>query len=116
MQALVNASLVEWNQANGRFRLHDLVRPFCLRKLHALTILDAAHLAHARHYTKVCAEAEKTVPGPRAKWCDGLALFDRERAQIEAAYAWLGHGREDEAAAQADARARERRGLHQRPA
>jgi tetratricopeptide (TPR) repeat protein len=95
MQSLVNASLVELNKSNGRFRLHDLVRAFCLGKL-PVDILDAAHLAHIRHYTKIGAKAGKAyVKGDAVA---GLALFDRERVQIEAAYSWL-DGREDEVAA-----------------
>ncbi|HEY6169736.1 MAG TPA: NB-ARC domain-containing protein, partial [Verrucomicrobiae bacterium] len=86
MQALVNASLVEWNAAAGRFRLHDLVRAFCDGKLSAAA-RDELHFAHARHYTVIAEEADKIYldGNPVA----GLALFDRERAQIEAAFAWL---------------------------
>jgi len=96
MQTMVNASLVEWNQANGRFRLHDLMRDFCLGKL-TPAVREAAHHSHAQYYTKIGEEADKLYR-TKGKMADGLSLFDRERAQIEAAYAWL-DGREDEAAA-----------------
>jgi tetratricopeptide (TPR) repeat protein len=96
MQALFKASLVERNQANERLRLHDLVRAFCLGKV-AAGEMDAARHAHARHYTKVGKEADELYK-MKGKHIDGLALFDRERVQIEAAYAWL-VGRKDEVAA-----------------
>jgi tetratricopeptide (TPR) repeat protein len=96
MQALVTASLVEWNEANGRFRLHDLVRESCDGKL---TVAERTelHLAHARHYTAVGYEAQELYK-TKGKHLDGLAMFDRERVQIEAAYARLA-GRDDEAGA-----------------
>ena len=96
MQVLVNASLVEQDEPNSRFRLHDLVRQFCDGKL-TTDIIDDGHLAYAKHYTKVLEEANKLYQA-KGKMTDGLALFDSERAHIEAAYAWL-DGREDEAAA-----------------
>ena len=87
MQALVNASLVEWNEAGGRFRLHDLVRQFCNGKLTEAERTEL-HLAHARHYTAIGEEADELYK-TKGKHADGLALFDREREQIEAAYSWL---------------------------
>jgi len=95
MQELVNASLVEWSQADGRLRLHDLVRAFCLGNT-APNILDTARRAHARHYTKIAEVADKLYT-TKGKMADGLALFDRECVPIEAAYAWL-LGHEDERA------------------
>lgn len=94
MQELVDESLVEFSTAVARFRLHDLMRVFCLRKLPAKDS-DALHLAHARHYTAVGDEADNLYLSGDA--VGGLALFDRERAPIEAAYARLAE-RGDEAA------------------
>jgi tetratricopeptide (TPR) repeat protein len=87
MQLLVNASLVEHDAANSRFRLHDLVRQFCDGKLTEAE-RTGLHLAHARHYTAVGRVAKKLFL-TKGKHVDGLALFDRERVQIEAAYSWL---------------------------
>jgi len=87
MQGLVSASLVEWNEANGRFRLHDLVRQFCNGKLTEAECTEL-HLAHARHYTAVGKLADELYR-TKGKHLDGLALFDRERVQIEATFAWL---------------------------
>jgi tetratricopeptide (TPR) repeat protein len=60
MQALFNASLVEWNESNGRFRLHDLVRRFCDSKL-SNGERDAGHLRHARYYRDVLEAASELL-------------------------------------------------------
>ncbi len=98
MQALVNASLVEWNETNGRFRLHDLVRQFCDGKLSEAE-RTAAQFRHARQYRDVMREADAlyTKGGENVK--RGLELFDRERAHLEAAFAWLQPRRDHESAA-----------------
>ena len=81
----VRRSLLEREGAE-RFKVHDLAADY------ARTQLDnpartALHLAHARHYTAVGDEADTIYMKGDA--VGGLALFDRERAQLEAAYAWL---------------------------
>jgi len=88
MQALVNASLVEWSEATGRFRLHDLVRQFCLCRLSEGN-RSAALLLHAGHYRDVCREANELYKQGGENVLLGLALFDRERTHIEAAFDWL---------------------------
>ena len=50
MQTLVYSSVVAWNESNGRFRLHDLVKQFCERRL-SETDADVARVRHAKHYT-----------------------------------------------------------------
>ena len=91
MQALVNASLVEWDESNGRFRLHDLVRQFCEGKL-SEEERTAARLRHASHFNEGglqsrCAFLRKVSKSQNV--VRGLAIFDRERTQIEAAFQWL---------------------------
>ena len=120
MQSLVNASLVEWNEEKGRFRLHDLARDFALAQLRsgelafagnlapgsnvsgggqpgmdnggarqsAATPEHSARLRHAAHYTKVAKRA-KQLYKTKGKVLEGLALFDRERQHIEAAFEFL---------------------------
>jgi len=97
MQALVNASLVEWNESNARFRLHDLVRQFCDGKLTDAE-RDAARLRHARHFRDVADEADALYKKGGADVLHGLELFDRERAQIEAAFDWLQPRRDHDSA------------------
>jgi tetratricopeptide (TPR) repeat protein len=98
MQALVNASLVEWNEAAGRFHLHDLVRQFCESKLDAAAH-TAARLRHARHYCAVGDEADALYLRGGDQVLRGLELFDRERAHLEAAFAWLQSQRDRDPAA-----------------
>ena len=85
MQALVNVSLLEWNETDGRFHLHGLVREFLIKKLSIKERADV-NLKHAQHYLSVgqSAEALYKVWGLEAK--EGLALFDLERHNIEAAF------------------------------
>jgi tetratricopeptide (TPR) repeat protein len=90
----VRRSLLEREGAE-RFKLHDLAADYARVQL-ATNALTALHLAHARHYTVVAWDANGLYQKGDA--VDGLAQFDRERTQIEAAYSWLA-GREDEATA-----------------
>jgi tetratricopeptide (TPR) repeat protein len=98
MQALVNASLVEYNETNQRFRLHDLVRQFCDGRLNEAE-RTAAQLRHARHYRDVASEADEFYQQGGDNVLRGLELFDRERTHIEAAFAWLQPRRDHESAA-----------------
>lgn len=88
MQVLVNASLVEWNEANGRFRLHDLVRQFCDGKLTEAE-RTAAKLRYAGHYRDVGNQADEHYRNGGENLLHGLELFDRERLHIEASFEWL---------------------------
>ncbi len=98
MQELVNASLVEWNETNGRFRLHDLVRQFCDDRLPS-SDRTGGHFRHASHYRDVAAEAGKLYLKGGENVLRGLELFDRERAHLETAFAWLQSRRDRESAA-----------------
>lgn len=87
MQSLVDASLVEFDEGKGRFRLHDLVREFCLKKLDA-AVLDSARLAHARHYCEVLRETNELYLKGRDSVLRGLSLFDTESANIQTGQAF----------------------------
>jgi tetratricopeptide (TPR) repeat protein len=88
MQALVNASLVEFNADNARFRLHDLARLFCDRRLTEAQREEAC-LRHARHYIAVGEEADRLYLQGGEHVVAGLQLFDRERSHLEAAFTRL---------------------------
>ena len=83
---LVRRSLLEREGAD-RYKLHDLAADYAREQLTEAE-RTALHLAHARHYTAVGEEADQLYQ-TKGKHVDGLALFDRERAQIEEAFAWL---------------------------
>jgi tetratricopeptide (TPR) repeat protein len=88
LQVLVNASLVEFNADNARFRLHDLARHFCDRRL-SEPQREEARLRHARHYIAVGYEGKRLYMKGGEHVLAGLRLFDRERVHLEAAFAWL---------------------------
>ena len=81
--------------SNDRYEINNLAAEYACAQLTA-EVLAALHLAHARHYTSVAEEADGLYLKGHVD--AALALFDRERAQVEAAYAWLA-GRTDETAA-----------------
>lgn len=97
MQALGNTSLVEWNETNGRFRLHDLVRQFCDGKLSETERTDAK-LRYAGHYRNVASAADELYLMGSENVLRGLELFDRERTHIEAAFEWLQSKKDKESA------------------
>ena len=84
----VRRSLLEREGAN-RYKLHDLAAEYARTQLPD-TVCNDLHLAHARLYTAVGEKAESLYQQGDA--VGGLALFDQERAQIEAAYTWLAAG------------------------
>lgn len=72
-------------EADGsdRYRLHDLAADYARRSLNEEEI-STLTLAHAAHYTKVAGEGNRIhLEGDEVA---GLALFDRERTQIECAW------------------------------
>ncbi|MCX7049002.1 MAG: tetratricopeptide repeat protein [Candidatus Sumerlaeota bacterium] len=83
----VRRSLLEREGAD-RYKLHDLAAEYALMRLENQDpkTLPATYLAHARHYYEVAWEARNLYIEERNPVA-GLALFDRERAQIEAAFA-----------------------------
>ncbi|MEY2879470.1 MAG: hypothetical protein RLZZ15_1850 [Verrucomicrobiota bacterium] len=86
LTAFVRRSLLEREGAD-RYKLHDLAADYARTQLDPAA-LAGLHLAHSRHYTTVGEEADALYV-KKGETMAGLALFDRERAQLEAAYAWL---------------------------
>jgi tetratricopeptide (TPR) repeat protein len=84
---MIGFSLVEWNEAAGRYRLHDLARVFAESRL-----IDAERSAsnrrHAEHYQRVLFAANYLYQQGGDAVPRGLATFDLERANIEAGQAW----------------------------
>jgi tetratricopeptide (TPR) repeat protein len=102
LSELVAYSLVEWDEAAARYRLHDLAR------LYADARLDEAERAtgqrnHAMYYEAVARAADELYlqGGQALLLLRGLGLFDCEWVNIQAGQEWAAaHAGDDEAVAQ----------------
>jgi tetratricopeptide (TPR) repeat protein len=88
LSVLYRRSLLEYNRATERYDLHDLVRAFALARLTASGDEPATRLRHARYYQQVCWECDRLYKVGNKSTLEGLALFDRERRQIDAGWGW----------------------------
>ena len=88
-------SLVEWDQAAGRYRLHDLARVFAGSRLGDAEG-ETARRRHAEHYRGVLAMADELYQEGGDDILRGLALFDRERSNVEAGQAWAAANADDD--------------------
>jgi hypothetical protein len=77
-------SLLEYDTATERYDLHDLARVFALARL---PDERPSRLRHARYYQGVAYHAEFGLY-MEGKPLEALALFDRERRQIDAGWGW----------------------------
>ncbi|MSP13381.1 MAG: tetratricopeptide repeat protein [Chloroflexi bacterium] len=94
---LLRYSLLDWQVE--RYRLHDLARLFAAARL-APADEAAARLRHAAHYEAVAYTTKELYLQGGAALLQGLALFDREWANIQAGQAWAAaHTATDPAAA-----------------
>lgn len=81
-----------------RFRLHDLIREIATERLGGDT--DAAALRHAMFYKDLLARCQNLYLAGNDGVLNGLALFDRERAEITAGQRWVaGHADSEDTAA-----------------
>jgi tetratricopeptide (TPR) repeat protein len=88
LDLMLRLSLLEWNPETQRFELHDLLREFA-RNHASPGELDAAKRRHAEHFTRVADWANALCQKGGKSVLAGLALFDHERAHLEAAFDWL---------------------------
>jgi tetratricopeptide (TPR) repeat protein len=85
---LVRRSLVLYDSNAKRYRLHDLARLFADSKL-SDEERTAAHKRYAKHYRDVLAVANELYKEGGAELAQGLALFDIEWSNIQAAHSWV---------------------------
>lgn len=92
-------SLVEFNSATSRYRLHDLVRVFAEARLD-LAERKASQRRHAEYYINVLAAADQLYKQGNDFVKIGLLLFDTEWTNIQSGQAWASEhaGEDDEAA------------------
>ena len=91
--ALHAASMVQWDEATGRFRLHDLARDYGRDRLSEAERGDVEE-RHAAHYLIVLARADELFLEGGDSILLGLALFDLEWGNIVAGQAWAAAQRE----------------------
>ena len=99
LEVLVSRNLVLFDEKEERFRLHDLFRDLAREGL-----IDeneyAAAKRHAGHFLNVETSAAAIYRQGNEGVLDGLRLFDRERAHIEAGQGWAAvHAEEEDEAA-----------------
>ena len=87
LDTLVGRSLVLYDAKDERFRLHDLMRDVAREGRGDEEAYGAAK-RHARHYLTVLSRAGDGYRRGGEGVLEGLRLFDRERAHIEAGQAW----------------------------
>jgi tetratricopeptide (TPR) repeat protein len=96
---LLRYSLVEWDEASGRYRLHDLARLYAGSRL-SEDERAAAQRRHAAHYRAVLALAGDLYEKGGEYLMRGLALFDLESPNIQAGQYWAtAHADKDDEAA-----------------
>ena len=87
LDTLVGRSLVLYDAKDDRFRLHDLMRDLAREGWSDEEAYGAAR-RHAGHYLRVAGQADDAYERGGEGVLEGLRLFDRERAHIEAGQAW----------------------------
>jgi tetratricopeptide (TPR) repeat protein len=99
LSRLLQFSMLEWNDATKRYRLHDLMRDFARQRLTAVES-DAAARRQTKYYGAVLAKADELYLKGGDSITNGLALFDLEWGNIQAGQAWAAaHSAEDPEAA-----------------
>lgn len=94
LSPLVERSMVLFDVAGQRYRLHDLMRDLALGAVEPLSeeeqgCLDEARDRHAAYFQRLLAEANGSFLQGGDALAAGLARFDAERANIEAGWRWL---------------------------
>lgn len=87
LSELVKRSLLEWDDATERYRLHDLAREYARSYLEAATRY-ATEMRYAEHFVNVVREAGDLYERGGESMMNGLALFDREWENINAVQQW----------------------------
>jgi tetratricopeptide (TPR) repeat protein len=108
LDVLLSRSMVLYDPAQRRWRLHDLMRDFAGGQPAVAMLgapadlaerLTAARRRHAGHYQGVLTAANDLYLKGGTQVVSGLALFDRERRNIETGQAWAAEAAADDPAA-----------------
>ena len=101
LRELMRWSLVEYQSLGveyGRYHLHDIVRIYAASCLQAGEMGEAEE-RHAEHYWRVLSASNEQYKQGGENLLAGLALFDRERANILAGWSWAERNLKDSRAA-----------------
>ncbi|HEY0553913.1 MAG TPA: tetratricopeptide repeat protein [Thermoanaerobaculia bacterium] len=87
LEELVRSSLIEWENKDERYRLHDLAHAFAEEQI---TIAEEGEgqRRHAEHFLETLLLADSLFEKGGEESLVGLALFDREWSNIRAGQAW----------------------------
>jgi len=99
LSELTAYSLVEWDEADSRYHLHNLLRLFAEIRL---TDEERAriHKHHAEHFKDVAAAANDLYLRGGDELKQGIELFDLEWPNIHAGHSWaVEHAKQDDTAA-----------------
>ena len=86
--ALVGYSLLAYDEATDRYRLHDVVRAVAAKQLSAAETGEL-RTAHARHFGRVLESIRSAYDRGGAEMTRALERFDRELRNIEYGPAWV---------------------------
>lgn len=84
---LVRRSLLEWDEATARYRMHDLAREYARSRLDARN-RQVVEARLAEHFLLVLREADNLYEQGGESMMRGLALFEQEWGNINAAQEW----------------------------
>lgn len=84
---LIKYSLLDWDDATARYRLHDLARLFADSRL-SDDERYTSQARHAEHYFEVLGETNNLYEQGGEAFMRGLALFDAEWTNIQAGKSW----------------------------
>jgi len=84
---LVRSSLLEWEEKDERYRLHDLARDFANRQL-GDTERGATQRRHAEYFLGLLRAADDLYLKGGEFLAQALRLFDAEWGNIQAGFAW----------------------------
>jgi tetratricopeptide (TPR) repeat protein len=84
---LVQSSLVEFEEKDGRYRLHDLARSFADRRIEG-TEKEGARKRHAEHYLEVLWATDGLYKEGGDSVLRALRLFDAEWGNVQEGQAW----------------------------
>jgi tetratricopeptide (TPR) repeat protein len=89
LTTLLQYSVVEYDAAAGRYRLHDLMRDFAWEQLRKKSSeRNTAKRRHAMHYLKLATTCNETYLKRGQHELQGLREFDADRANIEVGLDW----------------------------